>query len=342
MTTASEDTPIKPWHAVRRSKLHGNGVFAARKIPRARIIEYGGQRISAKEADRRHPTNPDDPFHTFFFALSSGRVIDGGDEGNDARWINHSCEPNCEAQEGKHGKRVYIVAVRDIARGEELSYDYGLVLDGRITKALRDGYRCLCGTPPCRGTMLALSDKQKKKAQKKLAEARQAEAQPVAKSADAPTKNGRFEASGEAGRQTGRTVGRKAGRQTRSQAGRARASERPGRHQAGAETRPQAGRSHCPAGSSPVQGPAAKRRATHKTAPVPSPPETPPAAGVLPVPPRQAYNQPVVNTTCSTSSGRGEIPHRRYATQCGEPASARCSPGTPGSADLVRCQGRRS
>ena len=99
----SEDTPIKPWYVVRRSKLHGNGVFAARKIPAGtRIIEYGGARISAKEADRRHPTNPDDPFHTFFFALSSGRVIDGGDQGNDARWINHSCEPNCAAQEGKH------------------------------------------------------------------------------------------------------------------------------------------------------------------------------------------------------------------------------------------------
>ena len=308
MTTASEDTPIKPWHAVRRSKLHGNGVFAARKIPAGtRIIEYGGQRISAKEADRRHPTNPDDPFHTFFFALSSGRVIDGGDEGNDARWINHSCEPNCEAQEGKHGKRVYIVAVRDIARGEELSYDYGLVLDGRIT-ALRDGYRCLCGTPPCRGTMLALSDKQKKKAQKKLAEARQAEAQPVAKSADAPTKNGRFEASGEAGRQTGRTVGRKAGRQTRSQAGRARASERPGRHQAGAETRPQAGRSHCPAGSSPVKAPppsAAPRTRPRRFRPRLKPHRR---QAYCPVPPRQAYNQPVVNTTCSTSSGRGEIP----------------------------------
>ncbi|MFY0477413.1 SET domain-containing protein [Achromobacter marplatensis] len=165
MTT--EDTPIKPWHVVRRSKLHGNGVFAARKIPAGtRIIEYGGARISAKEADRRHPTNPDDPFHTFFFALSSGRVIDGGDEGNDARWINHSCEPNCEAQEGKHGKRVYIVALRDLPRGTELSYDYGLVLDGRITKALKEGYRCLCGTPPCRGTMLALPKKKKKKAEK--------------------------------------------------------------------------------------------------------------------------------------------------------------------------------
>lgn len=152
MTT--EDTPIKPWYVVRRSKLHGNGVFAARKIPAGtRIIEYGGARISAKEADRRHPTNPDDPFHTFFFALSSGRVIDGGDNGNDARWINHSCEPNCEAQEGKHGKRVYIVALQDIPRGTELSYDYGLVLDGRITKALKEGYKCLCGTPraaaPC-------------------------------------------------------------------------------------------------------------------------------------------------------------------------------------------------
>lgn len=165
MTT--EDTPIKPWYAVRRSKLHGNGVFAARKIPAGtRIIEYGGKRISAKEADRRHPTNPDDPFHTFFFALSSGRVIDGGDEGNDARWINHSCQPNCEAQEGKHGKRVYIVALQDIPRGTELSYDYGLVLDGRITKALKEGYKCLCGTPPCRGTMLALPAKKAKKADK--------------------------------------------------------------------------------------------------------------------------------------------------------------------------------
>lgn len=171
MTT--EATPIKPWHVVRRSKLHGNGVFAARKIPAGtRIIEYGGARISAKEADRRHPTNPDDPFHTFFFALSSGRVIDGGDQGNDARWINHSCQPNCEAQEGKHGKRVYIVALQDIPRGTELSYDYGLVLDGRITKALKEGYRCLCGTPPCRGTMLALPKKKTdKKASKEAAEA---------------------------------------------------------------------------------------------------------------------------------------------------------------------------
>ena len=160
MTTDIE----KPWHVVRRSKLHGNGVFAARKIPAGtRIIEYGGKRISSKEADRRHPTNPDDPFHTFFFSLSSGKIIDGGDQGNDARWINHACEPNCESQEGKGGKRVYIVAARDIKRGEELFYDYGLVLDDRVTKKLKEDYRCLCGAPSCRGTMLALPKKKKQK-----------------------------------------------------------------------------------------------------------------------------------------------------------------------------------
>jgi len=160
----------KPWYTVRRSKLHGNGVFAARKIPEGtRIIEYGGARISPEEADRRHPTNPDDPFHTFFFALSSGKVIDGGDQGNDARWINHACAPNCQTEEGRHGKRVYVVALRDIPRGEELFYDYGLVMEDKITKQMKRDYQCLCGAPTCRGTMLALPEKKKKKA--KTAEA---------------------------------------------------------------------------------------------------------------------------------------------------------------------------
>ncbi|MVW78682.1 SET domain-containing protein [Bordetella sp. 02P26C-1] len=164
MTTAD---PSKPWHVVRRSKLHGNGVFAARKIPAGtEIIEYEGARISAKEADRRHPTNPDDPYHTFYFALSSGRVIDGGDKGNDARWFNHSCEPNCESEESANGKRVFIRALRDIKRGEELVYDYGLVIDGRITKSLKEAYRCLCGSADCRGTMLALKKRKPKKADK--------------------------------------------------------------------------------------------------------------------------------------------------------------------------------
>jgi len=148
------------WHTVKQSTLHGTGVFAARDIPAGtRIVEYGGRRISAERADELHPVNPDDPFHTFFFALSTGKIIDGGNRGNDARWINHSCAPNCEAQEGASGKRVYIVALRDIAAGDELFYDYGLILDGRVTKNKREQYRCLCGAPECRGTMLALPEK---------------------------------------------------------------------------------------------------------------------------------------------------------------------------------------
>ncbi len=151
------------WHKVRKSKTHGNGVFAARNIPEGTcIFEYAGEVISPEEADARHPTNPDDPFHTFFFAISSGKVIDGGVNGNDARWINHACAPNCEAQENAKGTRVFIVALRDIKRGEELFYDYGLVLDGRLTKKRQMEYQCLCGHETCRGTMLALKKRKKK------------------------------------------------------------------------------------------------------------------------------------------------------------------------------------
>ena len=147
------------WHEVRRSPLHGNGVFALRDIPAGtNILPYTGARISPEEADARHPTNPDDPFHTFFFSLSCGKVIDGGQKGNDARWINHSCAPNCETQESHDGTRVTIVALRDINAGEELFYDYGLVIDEKITEQMKLDYRCLCGAPNCRGTMLALNE----------------------------------------------------------------------------------------------------------------------------------------------------------------------------------------
>src|SRR5690606_23230035 len=136
----------------------------ARAIPTGtQIIEYRGKRITPERADEMHPVNPDDPFHTFFFALSSGKIIDGGNRGNDARWINHACAPNCEAQESANGKKVFIVALQDIPANAELFYDYGLILDGRITKTLRHQYRCLCGAESCRGTMLALPKKAKKK-----------------------------------------------------------------------------------------------------------------------------------------------------------------------------------
>lgn len=147
------------WHTVKRSDLHGNGVFAARDIPAGTVIfEYHGARISPEEADEMPSYDPDDPWHTFFFSLSSGEIIDGGQGGNDARWINHSCEPNCEAQEDDSGERVFIVALQDIPEGQELFYDYGLIIDDDITDELKQQYRCLCNTASCRGTMLAAPD----------------------------------------------------------------------------------------------------------------------------------------------------------------------------------------
>jgi uncharacterized protein len=139
---------------VKNSGVHGRGVYAAAAIPAgSRIIEYTGQRIGWQEAQARHPHDPAQPNHTFYFSLESGDVIDALFGGNSARWINHACEPNCEAQE--QGGRVFIHALRDLAAGEELFYDYGLVLDERHTPQVKKQFACWCGAPRCRGTMLA-------------------------------------------------------------------------------------------------------------------------------------------------------------------------------------------
>lgn len=154
------ETP-RPPYAVRNSRVHGKGVFATRKIPAgAQIVEYEGERISWKEAVRRENMKAPDDFHTFFFSLEGGKIIDGGSNGNDARWINHSCAPNCEARE--EDGRVFIHALRDIARGEELNYDYGLILEERYTPSLKKAYACLCGAPNCRHTLLAPKKRKKK------------------------------------------------------------------------------------------------------------------------------------------------------------------------------------
>lgn len=160
--TKTSSTAGTPLYAVRNSPVHGRGVFAARKIPAGtRIIEYKGELIDNDEANRRENLKAADDFHTFFFSLEDGRIIDGGSRGNDARWINHACEPNCEAQE--EDGRVFIYALRDIRRGEELNYDYGLLLEGRHTPKVKRNYACRCGAKTCRGTLLA--PKRKKKAQ---------------------------------------------------------------------------------------------------------------------------------------------------------------------------------
>ncbi|MGI4849051.1 MAG: SET domain-containing protein [Janthinobacterium lividum] len=147
-------TPINAAIAVRHSKIHGNGVFATRKIEQdACVAEYQGDRISAKQALKRSGLDPENPFHTFFFSLEDGRLIDGDSNGNEARWINHSCAPNCEARE--EAGRVYIHALRTIKRGEELNYDYGLVISERHTKTVKNNYACRCGAANCRQTLLA-------------------------------------------------------------------------------------------------------------------------------------------------------------------------------------------
>jgi hypothetical protein len=150
-TAAPQDHPLV---AVRRSSIHGNGVFALRKIAAgSRIIEYTGERITSEESGRRAQQKGGPINHTFFFSLNDGQVIDGGVGGNDSRWINHACEPNCEAVE--EDGRVYIHALRDIARGEELNYNYALIYEERHTPAVKKQFACFCGAPSCSGTMLA-------------------------------------------------------------------------------------------------------------------------------------------------------------------------------------------
>jgi hypothetical protein len=144
----------KPYRriSVRRSNIHGKGVFATTFIPEgSRIIEYKGRRISEAEADRKY--GDDESPHTFLFLLDNEIVIDANYDGNSARWINHSCDPNCEANE--EDGRLYIEALRDIRAGEEFTYDYNLTLDERHTPALKRAHACGCGTRKCRGTILA-------------------------------------------------------------------------------------------------------------------------------------------------------------------------------------------
>jgi SET domain-containing protein len=139
---------------VRRSGVHGKGVFAVAPIAKGEIIiEYKGEVISWPEALRRHPHDPSDPNHTFYFELETGDAIDAKYGGNAARWINHACKPNCEADE--INGRVFIKALRELKPGEELFYDYGLSIDEKYTKKLKKEYECRCGAKKCRGTMLA-------------------------------------------------------------------------------------------------------------------------------------------------------------------------------------------
>jgi len=134
--------------------MHGLGAFSTRRIPSGtRLIEYVGERITPAEADARYPDQPGTPHHTCLFAIDDDIVIDAAVDGNDARFINHSCDPNCDAV--VEDDRIWIETIRNVEPGEELAYDYAFVLPERHTMAARRRFPCRCGSASCRGTMLA-------------------------------------------------------------------------------------------------------------------------------------------------------------------------------------------
>ena len=138
---------------VRDSGVHGKGVYAVAPIRKGeRIIEYTGAHLPWEDAKELPPRDEEDPYHTFLFSLDNGDVIDAGQGGNDSRWINHSCDPNCETTE--EDNRVFVYALRGIPAGEELFYDYRIVPAERRTKKLEREFACICGSAKCRGTML--------------------------------------------------------------------------------------------------------------------------------------------------------------------------------------------
>jgi len=147
---------IRPF-ARRRSKVHGLGMFATRRIRAGRLlIAYLGQTLTEAEVRARYTDDDADDPHTFLFQLGGGRYIDAGVGGNDARFINHSCDPNCEA--GLVDETIWIRAIRNIQPGVELTYDYSLQIEKRALRRRRNNYACHCGAKTCRGTMLEVSD----------------------------------------------------------------------------------------------------------------------------------------------------------------------------------------
>jgi len=144
---------------VRRSPIHGNGVFAAKDLPAEKyLIEYRGELMTHAKSDKLYAENAETG-HTFLFILNDKYVIDGTERGNAARWINHSCEPNCQPVLVEHASnrrldRVMIETLRPIKAGEELTYDYGITLEYRHSPRLKKLWACRCGMKNCTGTLL--------------------------------------------------------------------------------------------------------------------------------------------------------------------------------------------
>ena len=147
-------------YVARRSPIHGNGVFATAPIRKGEeILEYKGTLMTHAEADDMYGDGGETG-HTFLFTLNDAYIIDANRKGNTARWINHSCAPNCQAWIVEHASgdprrdRIMIESRRDIRAGEELTYDYGITLQERQTEKLKRLWACRCGARRCTGTLL--------------------------------------------------------------------------------------------------------------------------------------------------------------------------------------------
>ncbi len=150
----------KPMIEVRHSPIHGYGVFALRRIRKGTtVIEYLGDRLSHDDADARYDDKDPKDNHTFLFTVDAKTVIDGGVNGNDARYINHGCDPNCQST--TMAKRIFIEAIRTIQPGEELAYDYQIQRDADDAPDVDEIFACRCGAGSCRGSMLEAPKKQR-------------------------------------------------------------------------------------------------------------------------------------------------------------------------------------
>jgi hypothetical protein len=149
---------------IRRSPIQGLGAFALKRIRKGtRVIEYTGERVSHAEADRRYDDSTMKRHTTYLFVVNGRTVVDATSSGNEARFINHSCAPNCESL--IDGTRIFIEAIRTIEPGEELVYDYRFERTGEPGEEKR--YICKCGAPTCRGTIMLPEEPKKGRQAKK-------------------------------------------------------------------------------------------------------------------------------------------------------------------------------
>jgi uncharacterized protein len=168
MRKAGRRRATTPLFEVRHSRVHGHGVFALRRIRKGtNIIEYLGERVSPELADARYAGKDPKDGHTFLFTVDGKTVIDAGVNGNEARFVNHGCDPNCQTVQ--LDARIFIEALRTIRPGEELAYDYRIQRDADDPADIDVIFRCLCGAKNCRGSMLVGRPKNRAKQRKRRA-----------------------------------------------------------------------------------------------------------------------------------------------------------------------------